>query len=218
MKYTYIIFDFDGTLFNSRIGIVGGVKYALDYLNVECPNDEVLTSFIGPPLIHSFKKQFNFDEETAILAVTKLREYYDEKGALESIPYDGVENLMKELRTKNVKIGIATAKPTVYAHKILEHNNWSHYFDTVRGSDLKGELFPKEKTIGEVLEDFNVFDKKEAIMVGDTIYDIKGAHEKGIDSIAVNYGFGKTQDIKDAKPTYLVETVKELRQLLINNV
>lgn len=215
MSYKYIIFDFDGTLFNSRVGIVGGVKFALDYLNVEHPNDEVLTSFIGPPLFHSFKKHFNFDDDKVLIAVTKLREYYNDKGALESIPYDGIETLLKELRTKNVKIGIATAKPTVYAHKILKHNNWSQYFDSVRGSDLEGELFPKEKTIGEVLEDFNVFTKEDAIMIGDTIYDIKGAQEKGIDSIAVNYGFGKTQDIKDVRPTFFVETVTELADILL---
>ena len=218
MKYKFIILDFDGTLFNSRIGIVGGVKYALDFLQIECPNEEVLTSFIGPPLLYSFKKHFNFSDQVAETAVLKLREYYDKKGALESIPYDGIESLLKKLRTKNVKIGIATAKPTIYAHQILEHNNWSHYFDSVRGSDLKGELFPKEKTIGEVLTDFNVYEKEDAIMIGDTIYDIKGAQEKGIDSIAVNYGFGKTQDIKDARPTFYVETVDELTQLLMKNI
>lgn len=216
MKYKYIIFDFDGTLFNSRVGIVGGVKFALDYLNIEHPNEEVLTSFIGPPLIYSFKKHFNFTDDIAETAVIKLREYYNEKGALESIAYEGIENLLKALRSKNVKIGIATAKPTVYAHHILEYNDWSHYFDTVRGSDLEGELFPKEKTIGEVLADFNVYEKQDAIMIGDTIYDIKGAQEKGIDSIAVDYGFGKTQDIKDARPTYFVETVDKLSKILLH--
>lgn len=216
MKYKYIIFDFDGTLFNSRLGIVGGVKYALDYLKIAHPSEEVLTSFIGPPLIQSFKNHFKLSEEVAISAVIKLREYYDEKGALESIPYDGIEDLLKSLRTKNVKIGIATAKPTVYALQILKHNKWEHYFDSVHGSDLKGELFPKEKTIGRVLQDFNVFEKEDAIMIGDTIYDIKGAQEREIDSIAVDYGYGKTQDIKDARPSYFVETVEDLASILLS--
>jgi phosphoglycolate phosphatase len=52
-------------------------------------------------------------------------------------------------------------------------------------------------------------------MIGDTIYDIKGAKEHGLDTIAVNYGYGKTQDLKDSKPTYLVESVEELRSILL---
>lgn len=216
MRYKYIIFDFDGTLFDSRVGIVGGVKHALDAMSIEYPSEEVLTSFIGPPLGHSFRTHFNLNDDDTQFAVKKLREYYDEIGALQAKPYDGILELLQELNQGKKKIGIATAKPTVYANKILESNAWTKHFQSVRGSELKGELFPKELTISQVLEDFSVFNKEKCIMVGDTIYDIKGAQHHQIDSVAVNYGYGKTQDLKDVGPTYFLERVAELREILLD--
>ena len=216
MAYKYIIFDFDGTLFDSRIGIVDSVKYALDAMEIEHPTEEVLTSFIGPPLHHSFQKHFGLSKTDTENAVVKLREYYDRKGYLLSQPYDGVLDLIKELHKQNKYVGIATAKPTDYAIKILEDNAWSNYFHSVRGSDLKGELFPKEKTIGQVMQDFSTLGSGEFIMIGDTIYDIKGAQEKGIHNVAVNYGYGKTQDLKDVRPNYFVEKVEELYEILLS--
>lgn len=220
-KYNTIIFDFDGTLFNSKKGIISAVKYSLTHFEIPFPDDETLQTFIGPPLGLSFQKHFGMSKEISYEAIKKLREYYGDKGIFESELYEGIEVLLQHLKANNLKVGIATAKPTVYTHQILKYNKLQHYFDTVRGSSLEGELYPKEKTIGETLEDFKigVYDdkaKKETVMVGDTIYDIKGAQYHNIPSIAVNYGFGKKQDLLDSKPTYFVETVKELH-LLLNN-
>lgn len=216
MAYKYIIFDFDGTLFDSRIGIVDSVKYALDQLRIEHPSEEVLTSFIGPPLHQSFQKHFGLSKMDTEYAVVKLREFYGDKGHMMSKPYNGILDLIKALHKENKYVGIATAKPTDYANRILLGNFWASYFHSVRGSDLKGELFPKEKTIGQVMQDFSVLGEGEYIMIGDTIYDIKGAQEKGIHSVAVNYGYGKTQDLRDARPTYFVEKVAELYGILLS--
>ncbi|MCB0756786.1 MAG: HAD hydrolase-like protein, partial [Flavobacteriales bacterium] len=74
--------------------------------------------------------------------------------------------------------------------------------------------FPKEKTIGQVIVDLKIYNKENAVMIGDTIYDIKGAQQHNMPSIGVLYGFGKNQDIKDARPTFIAENVDELRNLL----
>ena len=215
MKYKYVIFDFDGTLFDSRKGIIASINFALDQMNIKTPSDEILTSFIGPPLGESFQKHFNLSKQDTELAIIKLRAYYEDHGHMQSKPYEGCLELIQELLKRERVLGIATAKPTDYAANILLDNLWSSYFQSVRGSDLKGELFPKEKTIGQVLNDFNIFNKEECVMIGDTIYDIKGAQEHGIDTIAVDYGYGKTQDLKDARPSYFVETVGDLKNILL---
>jgi phosphoglycolate phosphatase len=219
-KFKTVLFDFDGTLFNSKKGILSAVKYSLNHFGIPVPDDETLQTFIGPPLGYSFQVNFGLSKDDSMAAIAKLREYYGDKGIFESEMYEGIEKLLENLKNNNLKVGIATAKPTVYTHQILEHNNIQHYFDSVRGSSLQGELYPKEKTIGEALEDFRInnFDsnaKQKVVMVGDTIYDIKGAHFHQIPSIAVNYGFGKKQDLLDSKPTYFVETVEELRGLFV---
>ena len=211
----FVIFDFDGTLFDSRIGIINGVIHAANHFGWELPNDEIMTSFIGPPLGKSFQKHFNISQEDSLLAIEKLREYYGDKGIFESKPYDGVKELLEELRALNKGIGIATAKPTKYANQILADKGWSHYFDSVHGSSMHGELYPKARTINSALEDLKVFDFNDAVMIGDTIYDIKGAEEVGVESIGVNYGYGKERDLKDARPTRLVQSVEELHKMLL---
>jgi phosphoglycolate phosphatase len=216
MKYKYVIFDFDGTLFDSRKGIIASINFALDQMNIKIPSEEILTSFIGPPLGDSFQKHFNLTKSDTELAIVKLREHYGDHGHLQSIPYEGCLELIQELLRSERILGIATAKPTAYATRILQGNFWSGYFQSVRGSDLIGELFPKEKTIGQVINDFKIYDKEDCVMIGDTIYDIKGAQEHGIDTIAVNYGYGKTQDLKDAKPSHFVETISELKNVLLS--
>lgn len=220
-KYTTILFDFDGTLFNSKKGIISAVKYSLNHFGIPIPCDDTLQTFIGPPLVQSFQKNFGLSKEDSFLAIKKLREYYGDKGIFESDLYEGIDLILHKLKTQNLNIGIATAKPTVYTHQILDHNKLSHFFDTVRGSSLEGELYPKEQTIGEALNDFKINSynsgaKAATVMIGDTIYDIKGAQFHQIPSIAVNYGFGKKQDLLDSKPTHFVETVKELHRLLNN--
>lgn len=218
-KYSTILFDFDGTLFNSKKGIISAVKYSLIHFGIAVPDDETLQTFIGPPLGWSFQKHFGLSKDDSYAAIKKLREYYGDKGIFESELYEGIDRILEKLKNKNLRVGIATAKPTVYTHQILEFNKLSHFFDTVRGSSLEGELFPKEQTIGEALNDFKISDydldaKAKSVMVGDTIYDIKGAHHHQIPSIAVNYGFGKKEDLLDSKPTHFVETVAELEKLL----
>lgn len=215
MPFSTIIFDFDGTLFNSRIGIVNAVKYALDALEIEHPTEEVLTSFIGPPLGHSFKTHFKLDDATLEKAIQTLREYYSQKGIFESEAYAGMEDLLKKLKQHGKTLAIATAKPTVYTHQILENHNWQSYFSSVRGSELKGELFPKEKTIGQVIDDLKIYDTTKAVMIGDTLYDIKGAQQHSMPSIGVLYGFGKKHDIQDARPNWIVENVHDLEKLLL---
>lgn len=213
--YQHVIFDFDGTLFDSRIGIVASVKYALDHMQIEHPSEEVLTSFIGPPLHHSFQKHFSMSKDESIYAVAKLREYYGEFGYLQSAPYQDVLAIIQRLKKQGKMIGIATAKPTAYTKQILANNEWTNYFHCVYGSELKGELFPKEKTIGQVLQNFGYPEPESCVMIGDTIYDIKGAHEHGVPAIAVNYGYGKPQDLKDARPKHFVESVEQLSDLLL---
>lgn len=218
-KFNTIIFDFDGTLFDSQKGILKAVRYALEYFKIETPDDEILKSFIGPPLTLSFQKNFNLSKDDVKIAIVKLREYYGDKGIFESQPYKGIKELLEALQ-QEYNVAIATAKPTVYTRQILEKNEYHHFFKSVRGSSLHGELFPKEKTIGEVLEDFRISEydtdeKAKTLMVGDTIYDIKGAHHHNIKSVAVNYGFGKKEDLIDSKPSYIVETVDELSNIIL---
>lgn len=211
----YILFDFDGTLFNSQIGIKKAVKFALKIEGIDENDDEKLETFIGPPLHYSFEKHYGFKAEKIDELITNLRKYYGEYGYQETALYDGVKDLLFALKNENKSLCIATAKPTIYAKQILENFELAHLFDSVQGSLTKGELFPKDRVIGSVMKDLELFDAQDCVMIGDTIYDIKGAQFHNMDTIAVNYGYGKLKDLKDARANLIVETVAELSSVLV---
>ena len=211
----YILFDFDGTLFDSQIGIKNAIQYALSKEGIVEKDEEVLTAFIGPSLHYSFDKHYDFSKEKVEELINNLRVYYSEKGYLETEIYDGVKEMLIELKENNKTLSIATAKPTIYAKQILENFNLTSFFDSIQGSSTTGELFPKDRIIGTVLKDLDLFDAEDCVMIGDTIYDIKGAQENQMQSIAVNYGYGKLKDLKSAGANKIVETVSELKSFLL---
>lgn len=211
----YILFDFDGTLFDSQIGIKKAVQFALAQEGIEENDHDKLQSFIGPPLHYSFETHYGFSKEKTEELITNLRKYYGTEGYMQTELYDGIEDLLVSLKKENKILGIATAKPTLYAENILKDFGLTHFFDSVQGSLLKGELFPKDRVIASVMNDLNLFDAEDAVMIGDTIYDIKGAQFHNMQTIAVNYGYGKLKDLQDAKPSRLAETVSDLRAILL---
>ena len=210
-----ILFDFDGTLFDSKIGILNAVKYAMSFEGVTAFDDEVLKSFIGPPLHYSFQKHYGIADDKLEEIIVTFRKYYSTQGYKETALYDGIRELLTELKAKGKTLAVATAKPTLYAKQILEIHKMSHFFDSVQGSLTKGELFPKDRVIQTVLDELEIFDNEGCLMIGDTIYDIKGAQTHGIRTIGVTYGYGKEKDLRDAQANTIVHSVAELKKALI---
>ena len=98
MRYKAVIFDFDGTICDTGEGILKSAKFALDYYNIEAPDYTELTYFIGPPLLVTFQEKFGVDAAMADKLVKKYRERYTNKGLLESKLYDGIKELLVQLK------------------------------------------------------------------------------------------------------------------------
>ena len=97
-NYKYILFDLDGTITDSALGITNSVKYALNKLNAPIPPYETLCKFIGPPLLDGFRDFCGFDNEKAHTAVNLYREYYKTTGIFENAVYDGIPELLKAVQ------------------------------------------------------------------------------------------------------------------------
>lgn len=214
--YRLILFDLDGTLTDSKVGIMNSLNYALKKSGIVEDNLEKIDSFIGPPLVHAFSASYGLSEEKAVQAVNFYREYFREKGLFENRLYEGVYELLAGLKERGLQIALATSKPTVFAERILEHFSLNRFFDLVVGSNLDNTRCEKAEVIAYVLSCVGTENIKlsQVVMVGDRKHDIIGAKENGIDSIGVTYGYGETKEIEEAGPTYLVNSVSELNNLL----
>ncbi len=213
----YYLFDLDGTLTDSKEGIVKGFAHALKHFDVIVEDLEDLNKCVGPPLGTSFKNFYNFDETQIEHAITKYREYYMDKGMLENAVYEGIEEVLEMLKNNGKTLFVATSKTEVYAKQIVEHFGLSKYFTEVVGSEFDGSRAKKVDIIKYILEKHNITDLSEVVMIGDRKYDIIGANEvceRGIASIGVLYGYGSLEELETSGATYTVESVEHLRKFL----
>ena len=209
--YKAIFFDLDGTLTESGEGITKSAQYALEKLGKPEEDLDKLRVFIGPPLMEQFMKYADIDETEARKAVEYYRERYAVKGIFENQPYEGVENLLRELKGRGYILAVASSKPEYYVTKILDYFNLSSYFEVVVGSEMNGARTSKTEVIEEALKRLNMSDRrKEVLMIGDKEHDVLGAREAGLDCVAVGYGYGTKEELTAAQPLKIVASVDEL--------
>jgi len=215
-KYRTILFDLDGTLTDSKPGIVNSVIYALARLGVTEARPEKLTAFIGPPLAYSFQKYYSMDDKQSRRAVEYYREYFSVRGIYENRLYQGISELLTLLKNSGKRLIVATSKPTFFAERIVAYFKLTDYLEAVIGSDPDGGRGYKSEVIQAVLAVNKNLKSAETVMVGDREFDIIGAKNNGIDSVAVGYGYGSAAELQAAGPTYTVKSVSALRGLLMN--
>jgi len=210
------LFDLDGTLTDPKEGITKSVSYALNSFGIQVASLDDLVPFIGPPLRDSFRKYFRFTEEETEIAVGKYREYFSETGIFENFLYQGVSEVLEQLKAHGITMVIATSKPTVFAKKIAEHFGIRKYFDLIAGSELDGTRSRKSEVIDHALNAVDPLRKKVPVMIGDREHDIIGARETGIDSIGVTWGYGSRMELETAKATRIVDNPNEMCRVILS--
>ena len=214
MKQKVILFDLDGTITDPKIGITKSFQYALQHFGIQVDNLDALEPVIGPPLKKSFSEFYHLSEDQIERAIEKYRERFSTVGLYENEIYDGMENLLKELSEAGYILDIASSKPTVFVEKICKHFKIKQYFTHIVGSFLDGRRGEKEEVVEEAIR-LSKATPDHIIMVGDRIYDVIGAHKKGIAVIGVSYGYGGRQELEEAGADVIVDTVAQLREELL---
>jgi phosphoglycolate phosphatase len=205
--YEYIFFDLDGTLTDPGIGITNSVAHALRRFGIEPPERQELYKFIGPPLRGSFAKYYGMSEEDSTLAVEYYREYYRDRGIFENRVYDGIREVLEKLTAEGKKLVLATSKPILYAHQILEHFDLSRYFYFEAGANMDDSRTNKADVIAFALDECKLWDKTDKIlMVGDREHDVLGAKAHGIAALGVTFGYGSAEELKEAGASRIVDS------------
>jgi phosphoglycolate phosphatase len=215
--YSNVFFDLDGTLTQSEFGIIEGAKRALTHFGIDCSDTEKLKEFIGPPLYVTFHEGYGLSEEDSNEAIRIYREYYTAKGVYQAPLYDGIFDLLTDLKKSGRKVMMTTSKPFALATTVAKNNEIFDLFDGIIGPDLNEKNPSKTVLILKAMDNLGLGedDREKTVMVGDRFYDIEGANETGIDSIGVLYGYGSKEELQKAGATHLAEDVAALRKLLL---
>lgn len=206
-----VFIDLDGTLTDPKVGITTSVRYGLNKIGHPIADDVNIDWIIGPPLKASLAKILNVavDDVLAEQALMGYRERFAVTGLYENHVFSDVAATLKALQQQGYRLFLATAKPEIYAKQILEHFDLLQYFIYPYGSELNGERTNKADLIAYILQQEQL-DPSTCLMVGDREHDIFGARRNGIETIAVEYGYGSDEELTAAKPKARIQAFAEL--------
>ena len=216
MRYNVALFDLDGCITASAPGIIRCIKETLDESGVKY-NPEDLNKMIGPPFRESMRLYCGLESEETEQFIIGYRARYNEYGWKMFDVYEGIPELLKTLHENGVIVALATSKPERFAKMMIEKANLTQYFDFIGGALSDKSRDKKKDVILYVLDELKIKDKSQVIMIGDRCYDIEGARECGLDTIAVLWGYGNIDEFKEHKAKYICEKPMDVAKLILDN-
>lgn len=207
-----ILFDLDGTLVDPARGIIEGFRRGLAAVGAaDIPASE-LGWIIGPSLRISYGRLLGPDGDVEA-GVKGYRDYYGTTGLFDATPYTGMHETVSRLRNTCERMLVCTAKPEVFARRVIDHFGFAPLFDEVYGPDLAGKLDNKGDLIAHIRER-EPFDPARAVMIGDRHHDIDAAWRHGIASIGVLWGYGGAEELTSAGATALCRSPADLPEIV----
>jgi phosphoglycolate phosphatase len=209
------LFDLDGTLTDSRPGILRSTRYALQRLNERTggahpiPEESALDYMIGPPLRETFAQLVGATNVEALLA--HYRERYADIGLFENTVFDGVPEALETLHASGSRLFVATSKNEGDAVRILKHFGLAKFFAGIYGAQNDGGRAIKSDLLNYILTRENIrADPAHVAMIGDRKFDVLGAKAVGVTAIGALWGYGSREELNEAGAERLVAAPWEI--------
>ena len=210
-----LFFDLDGTLLDSQRGIAESIQSALSGLGYPQAPAEQLQGCFGPPIRDSFARLMQTDELTLIEdAVFRFRQHYLQQGIRNYSIYPGVREVLVQLANAGLRLRVLTVKPQPQAEWLLQDARLASLFDGIHGSELNGDKSDKTGHLGELIQ-HHPRPHSNHWMIGDRSSDIQAARAHGLNSVAVSWGYGETDELNGANSDYLIDEPAALIGLLL---
>ncbi|MGV0791110.1 HAD-IA family hydrolase [Mycolicibacterium sp. XJ1819] len=209
-----VLFDLDGTLTDSAQGIVASFRHALGSVGATVPDGDLAAMIVGPPMHHTLRGLGL--GERADAAIAAYRADYRARGWAINRVFDGIGELLVDLRAAGVRLAVATSKAEPTAQRILAHFGLDQHFEVIAGASVDGSRATKADVVAHALAQLEPLPDR-VLMVGDRSHDVEGAAEHGIDTVVVGWGYGRADFDDPATSTEAlahVATVEDLREVL----
>lgn len=189
-----IIFDLDGTLVNSAPGVLDALRHVIEKHEIKCPI-ELSADLIGPPLremlvrLSSSPKAGDLD-----LMELTFKSYYDQIGIFKTAQYEGVSQMLSDLKASGHMLFIATNKRAAPTHSLIKYFSWDKYF--LGAYSLNSFDYPvkdKASLLEKVIYTHQLL-KDETIYIGDRSEDKEAAKKCSINFMYASWGYGDNED------------------------
>ena len=215
METKVIIFDFDGTLCDTRSNIIVAFRATMERLDLDMRDEATCGATIGLTLRDGFKSMYPTLDDAAIdHCVDTYRQIFAERRK-ELMPslFPGVKETLEELHKRGHRMTIATSRLTDSLMLFMRHHAIDHYFEYAVGSDSVMYHKPHPEPALKTLAALNV-EPSEAIMVGDMPVDVAMAHNAGIRAIGVDYGNATHEELEEAKADWIIDDITKLLDII----
>ncbi len=215
MKYEAVIFDLDGTLTDTLGDLKNSVSYAMrEFGFPERTTDEV-RSFVGNGVrrLIDLSVPENTDSETAAKCLAVFKEYYKNNSLVETKPYDGIIEMLENIKDNGIKTAVVTNKMHEAAENIV-NIFFGELIDLTLGQVDGMAQKPQPDGINCVLERFGV-SKEKAVYIGDSEVDCITAKNAGIPCIGVTWGFRDKSVLLENGADFIAETPEDIIEFIM---
>lgn len=213
--YQYVFFDLDGTLTDSKEGVLECVRYAIEAMGRPVPQGPDLLKFIGPPLQDSFVRYCGLSQEESQEALRLFREQYVPVGQFKNRPAPGIAEMMDRLKARGFTLALASSKAESQCVSICQRFGFAPHLAVIAGSSDSRDQ-SKAEVIREAMGRLGLTDPRPCLMVGDRKYDVEGARACGMDCVGVEFfGYAPPGELKAAGAVAVVSTVAELESFIL---
>lgn len=214
MKKKYIIWDFDGTLVNTNDIIVESWMATYEHFLGRTPSEMEIVATLGETLKHTVEA--NFPGERYEDVRDYYRAYQDAHCEGKVYVFPGVMDVLDELKAMGCSLAVATSRTEYSYSNYVKQLGLEGYMDVVVTMEDVSRHKPDPESVEKVLERFGA-SPDEALMLGDTLFDIGCANNAGVDSIMVGWSHPVDAEAMAAKgfvPTYRISSPAELIELI----
>lgn len=211
MKYPLIIFDWDGTLMDSVGRIVSSMQQTARYLELQVPTEQAVRDIIGISLNPAIERLFGrLEVEQYDQFMNYYRQCYVVDDPTPSPLFNKAHDVLAELRQRGHRLAVATGKARHGLERVWDESKSRHYFDFSRCAD-ESESKPSPKMLQDILDQAGV-SVDQAIMVGDSIHDMKMAENMGMARVGVSFGAHNRQRLMTHQPLAVIDQLSDLLQ------
>ena len=206
-----IIFDFDGTLADTRRGILATAQEVLRRMGLPPADETAMAATIGLPLIENFTRGVGMSEEDAQRAVTIYRAIFEAVGVPVIDLFPGVEETLRTLAERGVPMAVASSRGQHSLEMLMQKTGLAQYIplEHLFGVETAARPKPAPDMVYVILGRLGA-KPEETLVVGDTTFDLEMGRNAGCYTCGVSYGNQTAEQLATASPNYIIDDLRKL--------
>jgi phosphoglycolate phosphatase len=213
-RFDLLVFDWDGTLFDSVAWIAECVQRAAEDCRLPVPDEVQARSIIGLSLLESMQALYpGSPPEWAERMAHSYRQFFNARPVSHMALFEGVENMLTELRARGYKLAVATGKARAGLDPCLRSTGTEHVFHATRCADETASK-PDPTMLFQLMDELAVA-RQRTLMIGDSVHDLRMANNAGVAAVAIGCGANHPDELAALEPLACLKSTVELLNLLV---